>query len=254
MILHDNIYGNLNEVFSGIQGEGLLIGYRQVFIRMNGCNLDCKYCDTPAAKNINDTCRIEQTAGSRMFSYILNPVDYKLISSAVSTHYEENGLHHSVSITGGEPLCQPDFVANLASDLKSKGIKVMLETNGTLSSELMKVLPYLDMISMDIKLQSASGNNDTFSAHMLFLETAISIPLYVKVVVSSATSLDEIQNAAQLTANVDSKIPFVIQPVTSAMQDDFAKPDSILRWQAECCKYLTDVRVIPQSHKIIGQM
>lgn len=246
--------GNVNEVFSGIQGEGLQIGYRQVFVRLNGCNLNCDYCDTPTAKNNTDACRIEQSAGSRIFNYSPNPVDHRIISQAVSDLYRVERLHHSVSITGGEPLCQSEFVVNLASDLKSKGMKVMLETNGTLYEELASVLPFLDIISMDIKLQSASGNTDTFSKHKQFLEAARSVFTYVKIVVSSKTTIDEISDAANLTASVNPEIPFVIQPVSSAFLDNLAKPDSILRWQAECAKYLSDVRVIPQSHKIIGQM
>ncbi|MDX9694125.1 MAG: 7-carboxy-7-deazaguanine synthase QueE, partial [Methanothermobacter sp.] len=39
------------EVFSSIQGEGLLVGCRQIFIRFAGCNLNCKYCDTPESRN-----------------------------------------------------------------------------------------------------------------------------------------------------------------------------------------------------------
>lgn len=247
-------YGNLNEVFSGIQGEGLLIGYRQVFVRLNGCNLDCRYCDTPASKDAAERCRIEQTAGSRIFSYEINPVDSEFIFQAISNLYEDKQLHHSVSITGGEPLCQPEFVAELASDLRYNDIKVMLETNGTLYDELISVLPYLDIISMDIKLESAAGNQDSFSKHKSFLKAAESIFTYVKVVVSSSTTMDEISGAAQLTASVNKEIPLVIQPVTSILPDDLAQPGSVLRWQAECSKYLSDVRVIPQSHKIMGQM
>lgn len=254
MTAYNNTHGNLNEVFSGIQGEGLMIGYRQVFIRLNGCNLDCQYCDTPESKQISDRCRIERHAGSRVFDYTSNPVDYRLISSSVSNLCEEVSLHHSVSITGGEPLCQPEFVAHLAADLKSKGMRVMLETNGTLSDELDGILPYLDVVSMDIKLRSASGAPDLLQQHIAFLKAVKSVFIYIKVVVSSTTSQDEISNAAQLSASVNPKIPFVIQPVTSAIADNLAKPDSVLRLQAECSRYMSDVRVIPQCHKIIGQM
>ena len=42
---------HINEVFSSIQGEGTLIGRRQVFIRFSGCNLDCNYCDTSKSRD-----------------------------------------------------------------------------------------------------------------------------------------------------------------------------------------------------------
>ena len=36
----------INEIFSSIQGEGPVVGYKQLFIRFCGCNLNCNYCDT----------------------------------------------------------------------------------------------------------------------------------------------------------------------------------------------------------------
>ena len=58
---------NLIEIFSSIQGEGKYVGCRQIFVRFEGCNLACRYCDTENAPGAHPTCQIETHAGSRSF-------------------------------------------------------------------------------------------------------------------------------------------------------------------------------------------
>src|SRR5208282_2838076 len=45
----------INEIFASIQGEGLWIGQRHIFVRFQGCDIHCRYCDTPAA-NSSELC------------------------------------------------------------------------------------------------------------------------------------------------------------------------------------------------------
>ena len=98
---------SLVEVFSSVQGEGVLIGCRQVFIRLAGCNLACSYCDTPV--EAPESCRIESVSGSGQFHQAANPVSRETILALVREwRREAPHLHHSISVTGGEPLEQVD--------------------------------------------------------------------------------------------------------------------------------------------------
>ena len=78
----------ISDIFKSIQGEGLYQGEEQLFVRLYGCNLQCKYCDT------------------RLDYYEEKTVD-ELISLLDSDAF--SGVQ-SVALTGGEPLLQPEFI------------------------------------------------------------------------------------------------------------------------------------------------
>jgi len=239
---------NVVEVFSSIQGEGQCVGYRQVFVRLAGCNLECAFCDTPDSRKIVARGHIEMTAGKRDFQIISNPISVDELS-----RYVNNLLilpHHSVSLTGGEPLCQAGAIAKLAPLINGR---IYLETNGTLSSELSMVLPHIDMISMDIKLPSVTRQN-LWQQHGEFLSLANTRSVFVKVVVTNKTSTEEFQQAIDLIKAVNHDIPLIIQPVTPIRDCEGVTPEMVLIWQEQALKKLHDVRVIPQTHKFMGQL
>lgn len=239
---------NVVEVFSSIQGEGKYVGCRQVFVRFSGCNLRCRYCDTLVSHAPYRFCTTEEDAGSRKFTQLDNPVSVEELSQRIQ--HLLTIPHHSVSFTGGEPLYRADFIHALAAKINSR---IFLETNGTLADELKKVIADIDIISMDIKLPSITGK-ELWQEHYDFMQTAKEKDLYIKLVVSAETTDEEFRQAISLVKKVDSSIPFIIQPVTPTNGCNAAEPAVVLSYQQQAMLLLEDVRVIPQTHKMIGQM
>lgn len=97
----------------------------------NGCNLNCWYCHN--SQLIKGDYKVETT-----LSYIYDFLERR------------KGFIDGVVISGGEPTIQRDLV-EVINELKSRGFKVKLDTNGTNPQVLKKVLPKLDYVAMDIK-------------------------------------------------------------------------------------------------------
>ncbi|HEY3298133.1 MAG TPA: 7-carboxy-7-deazaguanine synthase QueE [Armatimonadota bacterium] len=251
-VLDNERTGFVHEVFSGIQGEGLYVGERQIFVRLAGCNLECPYCDTGFSRQIPPSCAAEMTAGKRDFEVLQNPLSISRLSTILAALNSQPSLHHSVAITGGEPLVQCDYTAELSCAARALGLKVFLETNGTLPQALGQVLPFLDIVSMDIKLGVEA--EEIMQKHRDFLKLAAQCEVYTKIVVTRETSENELDCAAEMIAGVDSTIPLILQPVTPVNGVIPPTPDQVLTWQARCKQRIQTVRVIPQCHKFIGQM
>jgi 7-carboxy-7-deazaguanine synthase len=123
---------NISEIFYSIQGEGLLAGRPGVFIRLAGCPLRCKYCDTEYARDLS--------AGSKMsIDEIMKKVTKFLPVYAV--------------ITGGEPMISP-HIAPLCQKVKEQDIHITIETAG------IKFITDLacDLMSISPKLSNAHNN------------------------------------------------------------------------------------------------
>jgi 7-carboxy-7-deazaguanine synthase len=116
-------------------------------------------------------------------------------------------------------------------------------------------------VGMDIKLPSVSGENH-WTAHSEFLRLcqAAGVEVFVKIIISQTTDPAELRQAAQLVAAVSDKIIIFLQPMTALAQPHTnpaltaPKPDQVLTWQALMKEYLPQIRVIPQTHKMIGQL
>jgi organic radical activating enzyme len=229
----------ISEIFSSIQGEGLFAGQMHRFVRFSGCNLACTYCDTPASRDRN---------GGRVYT-----VD-SLIKELAGN---DDCPGRMLCLTGGEPLLQADFIRDLLMTNRRENafcLPILLETNGTLPGELEKVIPYVDFISMDIKLPKDAGKDGTsLDKNLEFLKISYIKRVYVKVVIREDSDRNEFRKTAELVESVDPGIPFYIQPVTPYGRIT-ASPssDTILDLYHLACARLKDVYVMPQIHKVLG--
>ncbi len=239
---------NVIEIFSSIQGEGLYVGARQLFVRLPGCNLNCAYCDTKESHKTPAQCRIETYAGSRSFKTYPNPVEGSFLKEKIEEMLDAVS-HQAISVTGGEPLCHPSVIRELAQFC----VPVYLETNGTMWEALREVISAVDIISMDIKLPSITGR-DCFKEHDVFLNTAKEKELFVKLVVAAETTEEEVMQAIEMVARAGKTIPLILQPVTPTGKIHAISAEEMLRYQEMALAHLNDVRVIPQTHKFLGQL
>jgi organic radical activating enzyme len=220
------------EIFRSIQGEGRYAGVPQVFVRFFECNMHCVWCDTPAS--IGD--------GKREYK------EFSLedASARVNALYENA---HSVSITGGEPLLQKDFLKGFCHALHREGKKIYLDTNGTLPEALREIIRDIDIIAMDIKLPSSTQQKAFWGEHKEFLKIAQRREVFVKAVISLNTRIEDVLQAAKLVAAIDPEILFILQPNYLDMKKGVI--EECVGHQKSCAKILKDVRILPQVHKFM---
>ncbi|GAB6077652.1 7-carboxy-7-deazaguanine synthase QueE [Hydrogenobaculum acidophilum] len=106
----------INEIFYSLQGEGFLIGTPALFVRFQGCNLRCVWCDE---KNALDFDKI-----GKSYNIAIEEIKHML------------SLHNPslIVLTGGEPLLNEDFI-HIFSYLKSLSKTIQIETNATILRE-----------------------------------------------------------------------------------------------------------------------
>ena len=239
----------LVEVFSSIQGEGIMIGCRQIFVRFAGCNLTCDYCDTQFHQDL--TFNIETTPGSMQFMALENPANLNGLTQAIVDWQDTcNNVHHSVALTGGEPLLHADILKDWLPELKSI-LPIYLETNGTLPDELAKILHLVSMISMDIKLPSTSGIDQASGIHADFIALGAEKICQVKLVIDESTSAPELIQAGKLVNRYIPDCPLILQPRTLANGLALDGKSLLALQKAVGCVH-HDIRVIPQIHPWLG--
>ena len=252
------------EVFSAIQGEGVNVGTRQLFVRFGGCDLRCNYCDSAHTWRPSKGCDIEIEPGKRNYERFKNPVSVEQLLTWVA-RLDHPQVHDSISLTGGEPLLHASFLNTFLPRLKGHcQLPVYLETGGHRDRDLERVLPHIDLIGMDMKLPSVCGE-EHWEAHRRFLQMAHGqTGIFCKLIVSNQTSDEDLNQAAEIIASVDDGIDCYLQPMSpiGTLTPDIREarslalpptPEQVLDWQVVMKRSLKSVRVIPQTHKMIGQ-
>lgn len=217
----------IREIFTSIQGEGPYVGERQVFMRFCGCNLNCKYCDTDF-----EVSKSKEFTPEELLEEICKDTECP-----------------TISLTGGEPLLSVEFLSEFLPLAKDFGANIYLETNATLADNLEKVIDFVDIISADIKLESATCEKIPLEVFDKFFEVASQKELFAKIVFNEKITDEEILSAVELAKKHD--FPLILQPEMRG--DEFGVPvefcervfDKFLR----CYRY---VRLIPQVHKFLA--
>ena len=215
---------NVIEKFESINGEGTCAGQLATFIRFKGCNLNCSYCDTAWA-NCNDTA-CEKLNEEQIIEYIR------------STNIK------NVTLTGGEPLLQPDIdiLLNVLTDDSLDNnlhLNVEIETNGSI-----ELTPFAQRNSrltftMDYKLPSSGM--ERHMCHSNF--NILTMQDTVKFVSGSRADLLRAKEIID-TYDLTKKCNVYISPVFGSIE-----PDEIIEFMKEFS--LNDVNLQIQLHKII---
>ncbi len=203
---------SINEVYETIQGEGLLVGTPSIFIRFQGCNLRCPWCDQPSALEFKK--------------------DSKITLKELMERIKESPFKHVV-ITGGEPFAHRELPI-LVKELLKKGYSVQIETNGTLWHEEM------EKVAEKIHITCSPKAVVNFFVHPKILKYAKEL----KFVIDEVIKIEDILKFRKFLK--EGKV--ILQP-ESNRKEMFIKARDIQRALANMGY---TVRIIPQVHKFLN--
>ena len=150
----------------------------------------------------------------------------------------EAPAHRFISLTGGEPLLQPEAVLALAEALRGQGPALHLETHGVAVAALERVIAAIDVVAMDWKLAS---------------DVRPAPEVMGKGGVTAASEDAELEAMGTAIARIDPDTPVVVQPVTPfGPVRQAASAVRLLQVVARLSQQLASVRLIPQTHKAYG--
>lgn len=248
--------GYISEIFCSIQGEGLYVGVLQIFVRLAGCNLKCSYCDTLYSHTISKTFNVKGFQAANDLDFIktcYNPIAPEQLVEIIRNFYPYQ-LVHSISITGGEPLLQPEFLAKTCYLIKQTlKQRILIETNGTLPQSIDNIKQFVDIWSVDLKLSAFSKlSSSLLSQNIQFFHLLEPHNTYIKLVISTKEDKDSIIEKIKPHSFFKDFI-LIIQPIIHKSISTLSRYSlyEILDWIRILTPYFKEVRWIPQLHKIL---
>ena len=229
------------EIFTSIEGEGILYGTKTLFVRLAGCPYSCFYCDTLDALPLDSGKEYSITEACNLIDNNLQDNTFK------------------VNFTGGEPLIQHEAVSELAKHVKTRGLPTYLESACFASKKFLHVLPSIDFVKIEFKTIDSEFIDEKHYPELLrntleCLQAAVEAKktTYIKIVVSSKTEIGSFKDLLDKIFEIISKeniSGFIIQPTTSISEPTL---EQLLEFYDAVYPHYNEVRVVPQLHKIIS--